>query len=60
MMNCQPHFSEKGTSKERNERKMMNFLQDFLQEIEMQEIEVPEIEVPEFKMPGIIYCIVYT
>ncbi|KAJ8333429.1 hypothetical protein SKAU_G00414370 [Synaphobranchus kaupii] len=35
MMNCQPHFSEKGTSKERTERKMINFLQDFLQEIEM-------------------------
>ncbi|XP_051802261.1 uncharacterized protein LOC110964566 isoform X1 [Acanthochromis polyacanthus] len=44
MMNCQPHFSEKGTSKERNERKMMNFLQDFLQEIEMQEIDMPDVE----------------
>ncbi|XP_033473333.2 G2/M phase-specific E3 ubiquitin-protein ligase-like isoform X2 [Epinephelus lanceolatus] len=35
MMNCQSQFSEKGTSKERTERKIINFLQDFLQEIEM-------------------------
>ncbi|CAI5637638.1 unnamed protein product [Oreochromis niloticus] len=34
MMSCQPHFSEKGTSRERTERKIINFLQDFLQEIE--------------------------
>uniref|UniRef100_A0A3P9B423 Uncharacterized LOC106674644 n=1 Tax=Maylandia zebra TaxID=106582 RepID=A0A3P9B423_9CICH len=35
MMSCQPHFSEKGTSRERTERKIINFLQDFLQEIEV-------------------------
>ncbi|XP_077352964.1 G2/M phase-specific E3 ubiquitin-protein ligase-like isoform X1 [Festucalex cinctus] len=35
MMNCQPRFSEKGTSKETTERKIINFLQDFLQELEM-------------------------
>ncbi|XP_019206371.1 G2/M phase-specific E3 ubiquitin-protein ligase-like [Oreochromis niloticus] len=35
MMNCQPHFSEKGTSRERTERKIVNFLQGFLQEIEI-------------------------
>ncbi|XP_057677461.1 uncharacterized protein LOC130906825 [Corythoichthys intestinalis] len=35
MMNCQPHYSEKGTSKERAERKVINFLQDFLEELEM-------------------------
>ncbi|KAK1904566.1 G2/M phase-specific E3 ubiquitin-protein ligase [Dissostichus eleginoides] len=35
MMNCQPRFSEKGTSKERTERKVIKFLQDFLQEVEM-------------------------
>ncbi|KAL7388262.1 hypothetical protein ABVT39_010367 [Epinephelus coioides] len=29
MMNCQSQFSEKGTSKERTERKIINFLQDF-------------------------------
>ncbi|XP_063337880.1 uncharacterized protein LOC134632929 isoform X2 [Pelmatolapia mariae] len=34
MMSCQPHFSEKGTSRERTERKIINVLQDFLQEIE--------------------------
>ncbi|KAL3969216.1 NADH dehydrogenase (ubiquinone) Fe-S protein 6 [Sarotherodon galilaeus] len=37
MMSCQPHFSEKGTSRERTERKIINFLQDFLQEIEASE-----------------------
>ncbi|XP_039866267.1 uncharacterized protein LOC120720599 [Simochromis diagramma] len=37
MMSCQPHFSEKGTSRERTERKIINFLQDFLQEIEVSE-----------------------
>ncbi|XP_057698303.1 uncharacterized protein LOC130919527 isoform X2 [Corythoichthys intestinalis] len=35
MMNCQPHYSEKGTSNERAERKVINFLQDFLEELEM-------------------------
>ncbi|KAK5865336.1 hypothetical protein PBY51_016510 [Eleginops maclovinus] len=39
MMNCQPRFSEKGTSKERTERTNINFLQDFLQEIEMSDGE---------------------
>ncbi|KAK1894384.1 Dual specificity protein phosphatase 22 [Dissostichus eleginoides] len=39
MMNCQPRFSEKGTSKERTERKVINFLQDFLQEVEMSDGE---------------------
>ncbi|CAI5665441.1 unnamed protein product [Oreochromis niloticus] len=34
MMSCQPHFSEKGTSRERTERKIVHFLKDFLQEIE--------------------------
>uniref|UniRef100_A0A8C1XYB6 Uncharacterized protein n=1 Tax=Cyprinus carpio TaxID=7962 RepID=A0A8C1XYB6_CYPCA len=34
MMSVQPNFSEKGTSKERTERKIINFLQDFLQEVE--------------------------
>ncbi|KAG2467658.1 AP4B1 protein, partial [Polypterus senegalus] len=40
MMSCQPHFSEKGTSRERTERKIINFLQDFLQEIEASELKV--------------------
>ncbi|KAF7645451.1 hypothetical protein LDENG_00204420 [Lucifuga dentata] len=40
MMNCQPHFSEKGTSKERTERKVINFFQDFLQELEMSDIVI--------------------
>ncbi|XP_073730786.1 G2/M phase-specific E3 ubiquitin-protein ligase-like [Misgurnus anguillicaudatus] len=35
MMSCKPLFSEKGTSKERSERKVINFFQDFLQEIEV-------------------------
>uniref|UniRef100_A0A672GLR6 HECT domain-containing protein n=1 Tax=Salarias fasciatus TaxID=181472 RepID=A0A672GLR6_SALFA len=35
MMNCKPTYSEKGTSKERMERKIINFLQDFLEEIEI-------------------------
>ncbi|XP_073697980.1 uncharacterized protein, partial [Garra rufa] len=35
MMNCQPRYSEKGTSKEASERKVTNFLQDFLQELEV-------------------------
>ncbi|XP_016428414.1 uncharacterized protein LOC107755961 [Sinocyclocheilus rhinocerous] len=35
MMNCQPQYSEKGTSKERIERKVTNFLQDFLQELDV-------------------------
>ncbi|XP_029981811.1 uncharacterized protein LOC115413216 [Sphaeramia orbicularis] len=35
MMNCQPHYSERGSSKERAERKIINFLQDFLEELEM-------------------------
>ncbi|KAK2915692.1 hypothetical protein Q8A67_000066 [Cirrhinus molitorella] len=35
MMNCQPRYSEKGISKERTERKLTNFLQDFLQELEV-------------------------
>ncbi|KAF1384032.1 hypothetical protein PFLUV_G00138020 [Perca fluviatilis] len=39
MMNCQPNFSEKGTSKGRTERKIINFLQDFLQEVEMSDGE---------------------
>ncbi|RXN35693.1 G2 M phase-specific E3 ubiquitin- ligase-like isoform X1 [Labeo rohita] len=37
MMNCQPRYSEKGTSKEASERKVTNFLQDFLQELEVAE-----------------------
>ncbi|XP_029979546.1 uncharacterized protein LOC115411511 isoform X2 [Sphaeramia orbicularis] len=35
IMNCQPHYSERGSSKERAERKIINFLQDFLEELEM-------------------------
>uniref|UniRef100_A0A3Q2FXH8 Uncharacterized protein n=1 Tax=Cyprinodon variegatus TaxID=28743 RepID=A0A3Q2FXH8_CYPVA len=35
MMNCQPQYSEKGTSKERAEKKIINFLQDFLEELEI-------------------------
>ncbi|CAJ1074244.1 uncharacterized protein LOC115413216 [Xyrichtys novacula] len=42
MMNCQPYYSEKGTSKERAEKKVINFLQDFLKELEM---------------AGMMYCI---
>lgn len=39
MMNCQPQFSEKGTSKERSERKIINFLQDYMHELEMTDSE---------------------
>ncbi|RXN04315.1 G2/M phase-specific E3 ubiquitin-protein ligase-like isoform X1 [Labeo rohita] len=35
MMNCQPRYSEKGTSKQASERKVTNFFQDFLQELEV-------------------------
>ncbi|MED6291651.1 hypothetical protein CHARACLAT_025749 [Characodon lateralis] len=34
MMNCQPQYSEKGTSRERTEN-IINFLQDFLKEVEI-------------------------
>ncbi|XP_041834217.1 G2/M phase-specific E3 ubiquitin-protein ligase-like [Melanotaenia boesemani] len=39
MMNCKPQFSEKGTSKERTERKIINFLQDYLQELDIRDGE---------------------
>uniref|UniRef100_A0A3P8TZQ6 HECT domain-containing protein n=1 Tax=Amphiprion percula TaxID=161767 RepID=A0A3P8TZQ6_AMPPE len=34
VLDC-PHFSEKGTSRERTERKIINFMQDFCQELEI-------------------------
>uniref|UniRef100_G3PMI2 HECT domain-containing protein n=1 Tax=Gasterosteus aculeatus aculeatus TaxID=481459 RepID=G3PMI2_GASAC len=46
IMNCQPNFSEKGTSKGRTERKIINFLQDFLQEVEMSDGETDRAAVP--------------
>ncbi|MEQ2253612.1 hypothetical protein ILYODFUR_033977 [Ilyodon furcidens] len=39
MMNCHPQYSEKGTSRERTERKIINFLQDFLEEVKISDGE---------------------
>ncbi|KAM9480946.1 G2/M phase-specific E3 ubiquitin-protein ligase [Clarias gariepinus] len=35
MMTCQPDFSKKGSSRERTERSIINYLQDFLHELEI-------------------------
>ncbi|MEQ2297234.1 hypothetical protein AMECASPLE_032715 [Ameca splendens] len=40
MMNCHPQYSEKGTSRERTEWKIINFLQDFLEELEISDGEM--------------------
>uniref|UniRef100_A0A3B3HCP9 HECT domain-containing protein n=1 Tax=Oryzias latipes TaxID=8090 RepID=A0A3B3HCP9_ORYLA len=42
MMNCEAQFSERGTSREKPERIILTFLQDFCQEIEISGTKEPE------------------
>ncbi|KAF6721773.1 G2/M phase-specific E3 ubiquitin-protein ligase, partial [Oryzias melastigma] len=40
MMSCEAQFSERGTSRERSERRILNFLQDFCQETETSGVRI--------------------
>uniref|UniRef100_A0AAQ5Y463 HECT domain-containing protein n=1 Tax=Amphiprion ocellaris TaxID=80972 RepID=A0AAQ5Y463_AMPOC len=53
MMNCQPHFSETGNSRERTERKIINFMQDFCQELEISGEEEDSAAVEESHSIGV-------
>ncbi|XP_063056349.1 uncharacterized protein LOC134450438 isoform X2 [Engraulis encrasicolus] len=53
LMSCKAHYSDRGTQKEREERKIMKFFQDFLEQIETKEVweeSVDESETKELKL----------
>uniref|UniRef100_A0A3P9J2K7 HECT domain-containing protein n=1 Tax=Oryzias latipes TaxID=8090 RepID=A0A3P9J2K7_ORYLA len=47
MMNCEAQFSERGTSREKSERRILTFLQDFCQEIEISGKEPEALGIQE-------------